>query len=167
MTGRQLSNAAKHAAYQERSKDAWIILLTISSEGWTDDVRIASDPMQLLPVAGVRGVVSRGLEFIFAPFAFELPGENEGGTGAARISIDAVDRRMIQIIRSATKAIRIKAEVVISSRVNAPQTSINGFRLDNADYDRQNVTIAISMGYYDQEPFPYGRFVPSKFRSMF
>jgi hypothetical protein len=167
MAGRTLSNAAKAALYAQSTDEAFIILITINHSTFTDPVRVASDPLELLPVAGVRGVVSRGQEFVFLPFNIELPAQDDSGVAKARLSVDNISREIVAAVRTATSALSINIEIVLASDPDTVEVSIEDFRLDRVTYDALTVSGDISVEYFDLEPFPARRFTPSDFPGLF
>lgn len=167
MDGRTLSNAAKAALYAQSTDEAFIILITINHSTFTDPVRVASDPLELLPVAGVRGVVSRGEEFVFLPFNIELPAQDDSGVAKARLSVDNISREIVAAVRTATSALSINIEIVLASDPDTVEVSIEDFRLDRVTYDALTVSGDISVEYFDLEPFPARRFTPSDFPGLF
>lgn len=167
MAGRTLSNAAKAALYAQSTDEAFIILVTINHSTFTDPVRVASDPLELLPVAGVRGVVSRGEEFVFLPFNIELPAQDDSGVAKARLSVDNISREIVAAVRNATSALSINIEIVLASDPDTVEVSIEDFRLDRVTYDALTVSGDISVEYFDLEPFPARRFTPSDFPGLF
>ena len=164
---RQVSTAFKRAVNGQETSEAFILLVTISHSAFTDDMRIASDPFELLPNAGVNGVISRGLEYIYLPFSINLPQQDDTGIARAQLQIDNVDRRIINAVRSANSPLSITLEVVLSSDVDTPEISIEDFRLERVEYDSLVVSGDISVEYFELEPFPAGRFTPSDFPGMF
>lgn len=167
MTQRELSNNAKQAAFAQETHEAFIVLLTVSHDSWTDDVRVSSDPTQVLPVAGVRGTISNGDEYVFAPFNVNLPAQDDSGVARASISVENVSRVLMQKIREATSAVSITIQIVLASDPDTVEVSVQDFRLERVSYDAFNITGEISVEYFDLEPFPAQRFVPSKFPAIF
>lgn len=165
--GRPLSNAAKAAIFAQQTDEVFITLVTINHPTFTTPVRIASDPFELLPVAGVRGVISRGEEFIYLPFVIELPAQDDTGVAKARISVDNISREIVAAVRRATSALLITIEIVLASDPDTPEISIEDFRLDRVTYDALTVSGDISVEYFDLEPFPARRFTPSDFPGIF
>lgn len=165
--GRPLSPAAKAAIFAQTTEEAFIVLVTIDHPNFTEPVRVASDPFELLPIANVRGVVSRGLEYIFMPFTIDLPSQDDTGSARAKISVDNIGREMVTAIRSADSALSITIEIVLASDVDTPEVSIEDFRLNRVTYDALTVSGDISVEYFDLEPFPSRRFSPSDFPGIF
>jgi len=165
--GRPLSNAAKAAIFAQQTDEAFITLVTINHPTFTAPVRVASDPYELLPDAGVRGVVSRGEEYLFLPFTIELPAQDDSGAAKARISVDNISREIVAAVRRANSALTITIEIVLASDPDTPEVSIEDFRLDRVTYDALTVSGDISVEYFDLEPFPARRFTPSDFPGLF
>lgn len=164
---RNLSNAAKQAIFAQQTDEVFILLVTIEHENFTDPIRVASDPKQVLPDAGVRGVVSRGEEYVYLPFTINLPMQDDTGVARASISIDNISREIVAAVRKATSALSITIEVVLASDVETLEMSIPDFRLERVTYDALTVSGDISVEYYDLEPFPARRFTPSDFPGVF
>jgi hypothetical protein len=164
---RVLSNAMKHAMYSQETDEVFIVLLTISHPTFAEDIKVCSDAFQMLPNAGVRGVVSRGEEYIYLPFSIELPQQNETGLSRAKLSVDNIDRRVVDAVRRADSSLSIKLEIVLASDVNTPEISIDKFKLSVVNYDSLTVSGDLTLEYFDLEPFPYGRFTPSLFPGLF
>lgn len=165
--GRSVSSTARTAMYAQSTDEAFITLITIEHETFTEPVRVADDPFELLPLAGVRGVVSRGNEFMYMPFTVELPAQDDTGIARARISIDNISREIVAAVRTATSALTISMEVVLASDVDTPEVSIQDFRLERVTYDALHVSGDISVEYFDLEPFPARRFTPADFPGLF
>ena len=164
---RSVSTAFKQAVNAQQTSEVFITLVTISHPDFTDDIRVASDPFELLPDAGVRGVVSRGEEYIYLPFNITLPAQDDTGVARAMISIDNVSREAIQKVRQATTSPSITIEIVMSSDVDTVEVSVNDFRLERVPYDAFVLSGEISVEYYDLEPYPTRRFTPSDFPGIF
>lgn len=164
---RQLSNAARQAVYAQQTGEAFIILLTISHPDWAQPIRLASDAMELLPNANVRGVISRGMEYVYLPFTINLPQQDESSTARATVSIDNIDRRIVAAVRGATSAVNISIEIILASQPDIVEVSMQDFKMDRVTYDSLTVTGDISVESFELEPYPSKRFTPSDFPGLF
>ena len=164
---RIVSAAFQQAVNSQTTNEVFTVLLTISHESFIDDIRICSDPAVLLPVAGVRGVVSRGDEFIYLPFEVVFPSQDDSGISNATIVTDNVDRTIIAAIRGADSPVDITVELVLSSDPDTVEASVENFRLEGVTYNSLTVSGQLSVEYFDLEPFPKGRFTPSEFPGIF
>lgn len=165
--GRQLSNAAKAAIFAQSTDRAFIVLITINHSTFTQPIRVASDPKELLPDSGLRGVVSRGMEFVFMPFSINLPAQDDTGVAKASISVDNINREIVAAVRRASSALSITIEIVLDSSPDTLEASMEDFRLERVTYDAMTVSGDISLEYFDLEPFPSRRFTPSDFPGLF
>ncbi len=167
MTVRILSDEFRRAAFSEKTREAVVCLLTISDPSFPEDIRLCDDAFEVLPIAGQRGVVSRGDEFIYIPFGFELPNQDATGIARARLSVDNVSREIVKAVRQASASVSIKFELVLSRDVDAVEFVSEDFKLEKAKYDALTVSGELSMEYFDQEPFPSGRFTNTGYPGMF
>lgn len=163
---RTLSNAAKQELFAQESGEVWLALITIDHADFTEPMRVANDPMQQLPVAGVRGVVSRGEEYSYMPFTLQLPSQDDTGSGRVQLKIDNVDRRIVKAVRRAGRC-TLTIEVVRASEPDEPEMTLPEMVLDNVKHNVLEVSGDVSTEYYDLEPFPSRRFTPSDFPGLF
>lgn len=164
---RSLTPAALASINAQTTDECYITLVTITSDALVDPLRVADDPFELLPVAGQKGVVSRGDEYVFLPFDLSLPNQDDTGIGRAKITIDNVSREIVQAIRQTAGQINLKIEIVLATDVDTPEVALDNFILDSVNYDSLTITGSISVQYYDLEQFPQGSFNPSQFSGLF
>jgi len=168
MTTRNVSSAFKIAAAAENTHEVFVTLLTMSNASFTDDIRVCDDPtVQVLPIAGVPGVVSEGLEYIYCPFTCTLPAQNDSGVAQAQITVDNVGEELMGPVRTATTAINVTMRIVLASQPDVVDFLADNFRLESVDYDALTVSGNLSMEYYELEPYPAGRFTPSTAPGIF
>lgn len=167
MAGRDLSNAAKAAIYTQTTDEAFVLLVTVNHSSFTQPVRVSSDPHEVLPIAGVRGIVSNGDEYLYLPFVIELPAQDDTGVAKARISIDNISREIVAAVRGADSALSIDIHIVLASDPDTIEAAITDFKLERVTYDAFTVSGDISVEYFDLEPFPARRFTPSDFPGLF
>lgn len=153
--------------FAQDTDSVFIVLLTFSSDDLEDDIRIASDPYELLPVANVLGVESNGLEYIFIPFKITLPRDDKTGSVSATLKVDNVEREIIAQARSIRKPLSVRIQCVLSNDVDAIELDYDYFKLENVTYDQMSISGELTLDYWDLEPFPSGRFTPSQFPGMF
>lgn len=163
----EVSDDFKVEFYAQETDSVFIVLLTFTSDELAEDIRICSDPKQTLPVANVLGVVSNGEEYLFAPFDIRLPRDDKTGVISAKLTIDNIDRSVIGYLRSVTRPVTLKIDVVLSGDVDYIERTFQGFELSSVQYDAYTIEASLTLNYWDNEPFPSGRFTPSGFPGLF
>jgi len=144
------------------------VLLTIDHPAIADGpIRLASEGLETLPVAGVQGIVSRGNEFIELPFQFLLPGSADNQTPNSVLQMDNISREITAAARTITSPAAVTAEVVLASDPDTVEVSIDGFSLVNVQYDAFTVQGTISVELLEQRPFPSMNITPSGFPGTF
>lgn len=98
--------------------------------------------------------VSRGRTYINYPFALELPSDAAGQISEARMSIDNVDRALMDEIRNLGDPLRLTIEVVANSTPDTVEYSANDFVLRNLSYDALTISGTLSQENFLTEPFP-------------
>lgn len=163
----EVSDDYKVDFYAQETDSVFIVLLTFSSDELTEDIRIASDPKETLPDAGILGVVSNSLEYLYAPFDIRLPRDDKTGLITAKITIDNTDRTIIDNLRTITRPVTLQIDIVLSADVDYVEKTYQGFELSNVQYDSFSITADLTLDYWDNEPFPSGRYTPSGFPGLF
>jgi len=165
---RTLSDTATEGVLAPQTEQVFDVLLTLDHESIADGpIRLASEGLVTLPVAGVPGIVSRSEEYLYLPFSFVLPNSEENQTANSQLQIDNISRDITQAARRMTSPATVTAEVVLASSPDTVEASVDGFSLINVEYDAFTVTGAISVELLDQRPFPSMNITPSGFPGSF
>lgn len=165
-----LSAAALKAFNAQESGDFPIILLTISHASLSSPIRISSDSTQRLRETAayvVYGSISRGNEFVFFPFQFALPEQDETQAPKTSIKIDNVDRSLLTIVRSLQSPPTVSIEVVMSCSVDTVEVTMPDFEIMKFEYDSLVISGDLVLDQYFAEPFPGGVFCPDYFPGLF
>ena len=164
-----ISDNLRQAAYAQETDVAVIVLLTLSTPELPETIRICSCPVEKFADLGenVYGLTSNGNRFIFLPFDIILPQDDKTGAVSATLTIDNVNRQIVQYAREAKKSINVKVQVILSNALNDVELEYNGFKLSNVSYDGFKVSGDLNIDYLGLEPFPCGRFTPSGFPGLF
>ncbi len=113
--------------------------------------------------------LSEGDIYLASGFDIRLLDEIEGQVPQAQLTIQNVDRRIIENIRQITsdEPVDCRLEVVLGSAVHVPEISISGLELRDIGYDVINVTGILTKKDPSSEQFPAGTFSPGRFPSGF
>ena len=164
-----ISNNMKEAAYAQETDVAVIVLLTLSTPDLPDDIRVCNVPVEKFDDLGdnVYGVTSNNQRYLFLPFDIELPQDDKTGAVTAKLTIDNVNRQIVQYARQSKKPINVNIKVVLSNNLDYVEMESDDFKLTNVIYDGFSVNGNLSIDYLGLEPFPCGRFTPSGFKGLF
>lgn len=163
------SSTFKQAAYASQTDEVFAVLVTLSSDELTEDIRIASDPLEKFTDLGneIYGITSNSLRYIFLPFQIWLPRDDKTGRVSAKLSIDNVNRQIVASARSVTKPITVQMQCLLTSDPDTIEIEFNDFQLSNVKYDVMSVEGDLTLNYWGLEPFPSYRFTPSNFPGLF
>ena len=159
------SSSFNQEVFAQETESVFIVLLTLSSDELAEDIRIASDPFETLPVANVPGVESNGLEYVFIPFEISLPRDDSSGTVSASLKIDNVEREIVAQARSITTPMSVKIQCVLSDDVDFVEMEYDYFQLSSIQYDSMAVSGQLTLDYWGLEPFPLTYVIPMSFVS--
>lgn len=164
-----ISNNLKQTAYVQETDVIIIVLLTLSTPELPESVRICSSPIEKFSDLGenVYGCTSNNERYLFLPFQISLPQDDKTGAVSAKLSIDNVNRQIVQYAREAKNSINVDIQVVLSNNLDYKELEYTGFKLTNVKYDAFTVSGNLSVDYLGLEPFPQGRFTPSGFPGLF
>lgn len=163
------SSTFNQELYAQESDDVFIVLVTFYSDELLEPIRVCSDMYEKLTLLGqdIYGCISNGETFIFTPFDVSLPRDDSSGTVSAKLTIDNVDREIVEKVRTITKPVSVKIQCVLASDVDAVELEFDAFKLSNVKYDSTTVSGDLTLDYWGLEPFPSGRFTPSDFPGLF
>lgn len=164
-----ISENFRRAAYSQETDVAVIVLLTLSTPELPDAIRVCNVPVEKFADLGdnVYGVTSNSQRYLFLPFDITLPQDDKTGAVSARLTIDNVNRQIVQYARQTRKALNVSIQVVLSNNLNYVELEYNDFKLTNVSYDGFSVEGDLTVDYLGLEPFPAGRFTPSGFPGLF
>jgi hypothetical protein len=154
---RALSSRAIASGNAQQTSEVWLVLLTISHPDLLEPVRVVNNN---------ENITSRGNEFIAFPFEIDLPGEDPDMPSKARLRIDNLDRRIVNIIRSITSPPSISLEVILASYPDVVEIGFEGLVMREVEYDAQAVTGDLVYESIFTEPIT-STMTPSRFPGLF
>lgn len=164
-----ISEEFRRAAFSQETDVAVIVLITLESAELPEKVRVCNVPVEKFEDLGenVYGVTSNGERYLFLPFDIVLPQDDKTGAVSAKLTIDNVNRQIVQYARETRKPLNVGIQVVLSNNLDYVELEYNEFKLTNVSYDGFQVSGDLSVDYLGLEPFPAGRFTPSGFPGLF
>ena len=155
---RSVTLTTRQALYAQETGEAFLVLLTIDHPDLALPIRVSSDAVD---------TVSRGDTFLAFPFQLSLPDDTSNGPPRARLSIDNVDRTIVQTLRSIASAPTVLIEVVRGVEPDTVEAAFPDFELSNARYDVLTVQGDLTLESFLREPYPAAQFTPAGFPGLF
>jgi len=155
---RNLSLTAKQALNASETAEAFLILLTIDHADLTQPIRVSSDGVD---------TTSQSNTFVAFPFDLTLPDDMDNQAPRARLTIDNIDRQIVQAIRDIGGAPSVKIEIVRAADPDTIEASFPDFKLENVSYDAMTVQGELTLEDFTAEPFPARVFSPADFPGLF
>lgn len=113
------------------------------------------------------GVTSRGDDYLFLPFEITLPSEEEANAPRCSVVLHDVTRYLTPIIRTITKPVKVKIELVLNKSPDTVEVLFEDFEIRNFVYTAEQVTAELAMVSLDREPFPMYSYTPQFNPGMF
>lgn len=148
----------RQAVYSQDTEEVFIILLEISHDDLDAPIRICN--------AGVD-ITSNGNQFVYYPFALNLPDDDADSVPQAQLTIDNVDLQQVEAIRSIQSPPSVRIMVVLASTPNTIEVDFSDFIINNIKYDAMTITGTLTIEDFYSEPVPGDYFVPSEFPALF
>lgn len=154
---RTLSPAALESAFSQETDEVWLVLLTITHPSLAAPIRFVND---------FQSLVSRGNVFLAFPFEVEFPEQDADSPGEARLTIDNIDRSIVNTIRAISSPPDITMEVVLASQPDTVEAVFSGLTLRNVNYDALKVSGVLRFEDIMTEPVSV-QMTPARFPAMF
>jgi hypothetical protein len=162
--------AIRQAFTPEADSDFFKLLTLYQPDGVTVMQRLSDGFTQRISETEedvVYGVVSRGQNYMFLPMSLNLPNEDE--VNAPRVSIVMYDvtSHLTPIIRTVTRPVKVKLEVILSKTPDIIEIVYDDFYIGNFTYSANQVSAELTMPSLEREPFPMYTFSPRYFPGLF
>ena len=156
---RSVSAAFWSAIASERTTEVFLMLLTI------DHTYL---PSPLRYVYNTTPIVSRG--DTYAPTFFKFDGHDEGEDGiltGAKLTVEAIDRQLIAVLREIDEAPTVTTEIVLSSDPSAVEIGPFVFDIASFTYDVQSIQCDLEYRDVMGDEFPADAFTPENTPGLF
>ena len=153
---RPLSTQAMRAVLAEVSNEAFIMLITFSHAVDTYRVCLNTEPIR-----------SNGYEFTPCYFEITLPELSDKAPQGCNISIDNVDRRMIDTLRAVTDPVRVTVQLVLASQPDVIELQLDDLVLREVTWDASRINGTLKSEDPLNEQFPGHLYEPRTFQGIF
>lgn len=155
---RDTSLTFRQAVYGQTTDEAFLVLLELDHPDLSEPIRVTSDGVD---------TESGGNTYISYRFDIRLPSDPSEGVTRGKLTIDNVDRQIVEAVRSINSPLSVKIMVVLASSPDTVEAEFSGFELRNVVCDALQVTGDLSVEYFTSEPFPGDLFLPATFPALF
>ena len=155
---RTLSAAATSAIFSQETDEVFLVLMVISHASLAADIRLVNNTVDL---------VSRTNNYIGFPFGISLPDDSTESIASVALTIDNIDRQIVDAIRSIATPPDVTIEVVMASSPDTVEAGPFNMTLKNVDYDAMVVTGELMFEDVLNESFPGDKFQPVDFPGLF
>ena len=153
---RGLSKTALNEINALSTGEAFLFLMTIVHDSGT--VRVVNNN---------EDVLSRGNIFTAYPFAIVLNADDEDTLPVIQLSIDNVDRLLVEAVRAAQTAPIVQLELILSSFPDIVEISIPDMALRNVSYNAITMTGTLYVGDILNQRYPEGSVTPQLYGGLF
>lgn len=165
---RTLTPAMIQALTGQQTTEVFVILVTFDHEDLDNPVRFSSDPTERHSTTPlIYKTVSRSNDYYFIPMNVILPSDTEDSAPAAQLSISNVGRDLIATLRSIETPASVTLELVLASDPDTVGFTLPVLDMASANWDKDTVTLSLTIEALDLEPFPAGTFDPGSFPALF
>lgn len=158
MPGRSLSSTAKAGVFAQETEQVYLVLLEIAHSSLGTPIRVVNN---------YADVVSNGVTYSAFPFEISLPDDTDEKMPNVMLSIDNVDRVIVNAIRSITGPPTITISVVLASSPSTIEAGPYSMTLREASYDAATVTGSLAVEDMLNEPYPSDLMTPANFPGLF
>lgn len=155
---RNLTPAARAALHAPETADVFLVLLTLHHADMPIPIRVCNN---------TSDITSRGDVYIAYPFHLTLPDDEDNRPPRARLTIDNVDRQIVQAVRSLTSSPTVTIDIIRAAAPDVVEAQFQDFRFTNISYDSHMVEGDLTVEDFTAEPYPAAAFSPSLFPGLF
>lgn len=153
---RVFSQAALEALMAESTSQAFILLVTFTHDQQTFRCALNTEP-----------IVSRGFTFEPTYFNFTMPESGAEAPSSCQIIVDNVDPRMIGMIRTIVKPIKVLIELVLGSQPNTVEMTLDDLVMRNVSWNVSQITGTLMIEDMLNAGFPSHMYEPRTFQGIF
>jgi hypothetical protein len=153
---RNLSNELLAEIYGQSSNDPFLMLVTLHNN---------ETPIYL--VNNVEDIVSNGKTYLSFPMKITLAPDDGESVRTVKLILDNVSRDLIYEIRSNTSPIEVTIDMILASRPDDIQVSLENLSIRNVVYNAQQISADLYMDDVLNTEMPSERYNPSDYPGIF
>ena len=155
---RTLSSTFLSAVFAQETTQVFLCILDIIHADLDETIRVVNN---------TEDIVSNGNTYIGFPFSISLPADVENQLPAMSLSIDNVDRTIVNAVRTISSPPIVSLSVILASAPNTIEMGPIEMTLRQVDYDDKVVTGTLEPYNLLIESFPKSCFTPSRYEALY
>lgn len=155
---RSVSSTFRQAINSQNSGEAILILLELNSDDIAAPIRVVNN---------TEAITSNGEQYLAFPFHITLPNDSDEGNTQVQLTIDNIDRQIVQAVRVSSSIITATMSVILASAPDTVELGPFDFSLKNVSYNSKVVTATLEFEDILNAKFPSETFVPSQYPGLF
>lgn len=124
-------------------------------------------PDPLYFVDDIREVVSGGKTYLPYPFRITLPEDKENVVPSVNLTIDNVDRLLIEAVRQFSSPPEVTLKIVLSSAPDNIEIQLDNLKLRNIRFDAYTISASLLMDSPLGRIFPSSIYDPKQYFALF
>lgn len=166
--GRLISLNAREAMNASATSEVAVVLSKITHPSLPTPVHLSSDPTEMLSMDPLKyGTRHQGQEYEYVIMGAILPDDIDGAPPKTTIMFANVAPDMAAPFLAISSPARLDLTVVMASSPDTIEAKHLNMRGVKSSYDADAVSLDISREPFTSEPWPAGRFSPSRFPGLF
>jgi hypothetical protein len=176
---RALSITARRAGMASSSVDVEIVLLLVrhpdipaTELNRAGEIRISSDATDALSLSPLRwGTRSTWQTAGDAPYYFcgmgiECPGEDEDAPSAGRLTLQALDARLVDMLTTIRTPARVDMAIVQATSPDLAEQEMLGLQMTSAEGDAVAISLTFDLRPIFEEPWPADRMTRQRYPGL-
>jgi hypothetical protein len=155
---RALSNSALQAMMAEVTNEAFLLLVTFFYAPTSEIFRV---------VLNTEEITSQGAQFTPTFFEFSLPETSDRAPQGCNVSMDNVDRRMVDLLRRITEPLKVRIQLVLASQPDIIEMQLDDLVLREVSWDAQRIEGTLVSEDPMSQAFPGHLYEPRTFQGIF
>ena len=155
---RSLSAAARQAIFAQNTDQVFLVLLKLSHPSLVDSIRCVNN---------TQAIYSNGELYVPYNFRFDPPDEKLNSTSNGTLTIENIDRSIMEAIESINDPPTVEISVILASQPDVLEAGPREFTIRNVPFDAKKISGTLSSEDTLDIQIPGDRFSPRDYGGLF
>jgi hypothetical protein len=146
------------AALAPNTGEVFLFLFEFNHPSFATPIRLVNN---------LEDIVSRGQEYMAFPLEMALPPDDGETLPAIEIKAQNASLELIDEIRSIVGPMDVRLELILASSPDYIEASIENMRVAAITFDKDEITMTLTVDDLLNTAFPKHRYLPSNFAGLF